>query len=289
MLDKLLREHKAPPGGRPLTADLTEPKLHKLNRLLLDAAFPRHIRPGPALRPLGIRRRDAAACCHLLGARKSRRGYDVLLDLLGSLPVDSRAMSAAAAAAARIGDARAAKPLTQAVRTCRANGLRYLIARAAMQPPPDPYEEHAAGGIVQSLGELGGPKAAEEILAIANTQFQDACLVRPATAAARVLPGLTTPTNRQGVRAFLLAAVRAEGYPMRVRLAAAKAAAGLKLREALPELRDMLQDERESRTMVHVAAWAIQEITGQTPALTEPKSRPGDWIIRAIRSTVRKR
>jgi hypothetical protein len=29
-----------------------------------------------------------------------------------------------------------------------------------------------------------------------------------------------------------------------------------------------------------IAAWAIQEITGQTPSIPQPRLRQGDWILR---------
>jgi len=283
IVDKLLWARKKPPPKKAIAADLHKGKLHKLNRLLLDASFPDHVRPGPVWRPLGILRRDAISCLALLGASKSLEGYDTLLRLLRDLPVDSSAMMAAAGAAARIGDPRAGKLLARAVRVCRDHGRADLIASANMQPTPHPYGDHPAGRIVQALADLRGPEAAADVLAVAAVQFQDRSLTAPSAAAARALPRILTAGNRQAGREFVLSAVRGEGYTATVRFEAAKAAARMKLREALPALREIRTEERRNRTMIHVAAWATQEITGRTPPLPDPKPRPGAWIIRGLR------
>ena len=263
--------------------DIAAMRIWKLNRLLLEAALPGEISPGPTRRRLGILRRNVMACSHLLGRLKHTPARDALLQLLKNLPVDSTALVAVCGALGRVGDAAAVSALTAVLKTCRRNGLKTMIAMAAQQPPPVPYEDRVAASVVSALGELRSPGSVAEILAIANLQYKFARLNAPAAAAAAVLPRFADASNRERIEAFLVHALAGEGYTMPVRYRAAVAAAAMKSRKTLPQLSELLTDLRHSRTMIHAAAWAIQEITGKTPPLTDPRRHPGNWSIRAIR------
>ena len=264
------------------TRQISPERISKLNRLLLEAALPGEISPGPTRRRLGILRRRVMACAHLLGQLKHTPARDSLLQLLKNLPIDSTALVDVCDALGRIGDADTAAALTAVLKTCHRNGLKGMIAMAAQKPPPVPYDGRVTASVVAALGELQSPDSFDAVLGIANLQYKFDRLNIPAVTVAIVLPKFANADNRQRIEAFLVIALAGEGYTMPVRYHAAVAAATIKSRKTLPQLNELIVDLRHSRTMIHVAAWAVQEISGKTPALTDPRRHPGNWSIRAI-------
>ena len=71
-------------------------------------------------------------------------------------------------------------------------------------------------------------------------------------------------------------------YPLTARFDLAKAAGKLKLPSATGPLTTILTEDRLGLTLMLSAAWALQEITGKTPDIPEPKTRQGNWVIQKI-------
>lgn len=226
--------------------------------------------------------RDAAACAYLLGHTASKRAYELQLDLVRSLPVDCVSVAFLAEALGRIGDKQAVKPLMDVVAVCANNGRLALIAQAAQQPPPLPYSHEVAQAVVEALGRLGDPQAAQHVLGIASVNVSNARLNEAAMAAAMILPQWYGGEHDKAIETYLLTVLKGNGYPAPVQYQAARAAVKLKLKSAIEPLKVLMAD-RQNDAMIHITSWALSELTGQKVTPPPPNPRPGDWIIRKLR------
>jgi len=244
--------------------------------------------------------RNIRAGCWLLGEFKSRAALRTRLDLLRTLSssdIGSPILIDLAYSLGRLGDASAVKPLQKALSRCRENGSRVLKIRqsTAPKPPPEPpYSDEVTRSIIEALAAMKATGAVGHIIDVAMVRVKAGRLNFPAATAMRVLPDLVTPANRSAIERCIVAVLGDPLYDKvlqslsvsSARIDAARAAVRLKLRSALPALRAILSDDqRPCRAIIHAAAWAIQELTGRTPLLPDPKQRQGqNWIVRQLGS-----
>lgn len=236
-----------------------------------------------------VHRRNVASCSWILGDMKSKKAYDIQLKILtdtldGKTPwkINSSVLLELVPGLVKIGDRRAVEPLGKVLKKCEREGRAYLRAIIAYRAGP-PYSEVVTGKIIQALGEFKAYQSVGTIIQIADTNVQGLRLSTAASYAYRTLPVLIRDDNRARVEACILKAIPPEdGQSLLARFYASKAAGKLKLQPATPALEGIVKTERPGRRVMRAAAWAIQEITGKTPGIPDPRLRQGDWIIKNI-------
>jgi len=188
--------------------------------------------------------RNVRACCFILGKGRSRRGFDFLIWLL--------------------------------------DGAKYLVAMASMSAPP-PFSPETTAHVIEALAKFSATSATGLICRLAETSYMGVRLGPPVVAAMRTLPDLAGPENIEQVEKVIVAVLADDTCDLASRAYAAKAVAKMKTAAALPALRTLLNQERPSLLVMQTAAWAIQEITGQTPPnIPHPKVNQGNWIIKKL-------
>lgn len=245
------------------------------------------IRKSQKITPFMIREennfmRNVVSCCFILGELRSNQGFDYMLSLRNKVEINSPIMGGLANASRKIGDPRAVEPLSKVLKKCRKRGLEYLIAIASMAPPP-PYSNKITSDIIEALGELKAYSAIDDIIGIVSIQYVGMRLVEPAGGAARTFPKLIQPDNREKIEASILEILNDRVFGITSRSHAAKTAVKLKMKSAVPVLEKILNEERPTLLVMQNAAWAIQELTGKTPPIPQPKIKQGNWIIRQLR------
>ncbi|HUS48434.1 MAG TPA: HEAT repeat domain-containing protein [Phycisphaerae bacterium] len=272
--------------GTDATTDKAAEALTKLAPVIIaqeptgpkDAEMPR---PQDANVPRWVRKlvvRNVRSCAWLLGHFKSPKAYDVQLMLVEKLPVDSQALIDLAGAMAKIGDRRAIAPMLGALKTARKAAPAYLRVLVTGQGSHPPFSEEVTAALIEALSELKASEAVPTILGLVNMQVMGARLKIPAAAAARILPDMVTESNRAGITGAVTAMLRDRAFGRSCLFDATKAAVRLKMNSAVGDLQKVLS-ERDGRQLIHAAAWAVQELTGTTPDLPEPKRNQGEWII----------
>ncbi len=236
-----------------------------------------------------VHRRNIASCAWILGDLKSKKAYDIQLKILtdtldGKTPwkINSSVLLELVPGLVKIGDRRAVEPLGKVLKKCEKDGVRYLRAIIAYRAGP-PYSEVVTGKIMQALGEFKAYQSVGTIIQIADTNVQGLRLSTAASYAYRTFPVLIRDDNRARIEACILKAIPPEdGQSLLARFHACKAAGKLKLQPATPALEGIVKTERPGRRLMRAAAWAIQEITGKTPELPNPRLRQGDWVIKKL-------
>ncbi len=226
-------------------------------------------------------RRNATACCWLLGSLKSKEGYQHQLELLTKLQIDSQVLETLVPGLARIGDRRAVKPLLETLKVCVKAGRRALRAMARDRTPP-PFSEEITGQICQALGDLKAYETLDTILEVIRTDVMGMRLnVASARATDALLP-LVQPTNQSKIEGVLINVLSDDRFALLAKFYAAKAVGKLGCQAALPDLRKLLTEIRPGWKTMYACAWAIQEITSTTPNIPKPRINQGEWIIKKL-------
>jgi len=222
--------------------------------------------------------RNAQSCSWLLGELKSTEGFEYQLHLVKTLEIDSPILVDVVPALGKIGDRRAVGPLLEMLKLCKVRGVQYLVALLSMSPPP-PYSETVTARVIEALAALEAHEAVDTIAKIVATNVRGARLTVAAAGAARALPKLLRADNRDMIETVIVDILSDKSFSLTARFFACKAAGSIKPRRALEGLRMILDEQRPGRLVMRAAAWAIQEITGTTPEIPQPRLKPGDWII----------
>ncbi len=226
--------------------------------------------------------RNAMSCCWGLGELKSEENYDYLLQLVVKLPVESPIIEELSLALGKIGNPRAIIPLNTALKSAHRQGLSYLIAIVNRQSPP-PFIADVSGKLIKALGMLKDHSAVETIVNFALTEYQGLRLPKIASYAAQTLPALVQADNRKKIEDMIVALLSEDKFGLTTQWHAARSAGIMEIQPALPYLQRLLTERRPSLTVMYVAGWAIQEITGQTPVIPpQPQIKQGGWIIKKI-------
>jgi HEAT repeat protein len=227
---------------------------------------------------------NTASCCWLLGELKSHEGFDYQLGMLSNADILSPVLTVQAAAIGKIGDRRAVAPLVGLLEKCRTRGAAWLTATMSGRQPP-PWNPDVPCGIIRGLAAM---KAADQIGAViamgSVTSTYGGRIDESAQATIEALAELATDDNRAAVDRFVTQVVSPDGqYTLTARFRAAKVAAAMETKSALPALQSVLTDERPGRAMMLAAAWAVQQITGQTPQVGEPRRKQDrNWVVTEI-------
>lgn len=227
---------------------------------------------------------NVASCCWLLGELKSTEQFQYQLSVLSEADVVSPVLLVQAPALGKIGDPKAIAPLRSLLGRCSARGQQYLKAVGGGQATP-PWDPQVPNVVVRALADLKAYDALDDILSLGNlTNSRGSRLDACATAIIQSLPALTTPDNTGKVQTFIITVIAERGgYMLTPRFHAVKLAGRMKLEAAMPALLTVLNKERPGRTMMLAAAWAIQEITGKTPEIPEPRRNQGrQWAVRQL-------
>jgi len=224
---------------------------------------------------------NTASCCWLLGKLKSKQMLEYQLSMLPQLDIVSPVLPDAITALADIGDPRAVAPLAQLLERARQQGVRYLRALTRGLPPP-PYDPEVSRRIILALGTLKAYQQIDNVLKIGQAKVMGIRLSVSVTTVSQVVPELITEQNQAKAKAFIIGVLADSGCSLTSRFYAAKTAANMKLTGALPALIQILNQEKIGATLMQCAAWAIQEISGQTPAIPSPRVRQGDWVLKRM-------
>lgn len=226
--------------------------------------------------------RNVVSCCFILGELKSKQGFDYMLSLRNMVEINSPILGAMTNALRKIGDSRAIAPLTKILDKCKTRGYQYLVAIASMSPPP-PYSGKITSDIIETLGELKAYSTIDTIADIVATNYMNMRLAEPAGGAARAFTKLIQPENRTKIEKSILDILNDTSFGLDSRSHAIKTAAKLKIESVVPVLEEILNDQRPTLLVMQTAAWAIQELTGKTPAISQPVTKQGYWIIRQLK------
>ena len=241
---------------------------------------------GPAFEQSKRRRallqRNVASCCWLLGEFKTTAGIEDQIALLKDLPTDSPVLMEAPPALAKIGDRRAVKPLHDLLKLCYLHGVIVLRARLANQPPPVPYSEDVTGAVAQAVADMKAYEAIETMVQVIRTNVGGLRMPIASGYTVWAVTGIETPDNRGKIEKVVLEMLGDDTYQRFGKFQASKAAGKLKLDAAMKDLNRILYEERAGLVMMRAAAWAIQRITGKTPAVPDPKVKQGEWIVTTI-------
>jgi len=225
--------------------------------------------------------RNVRSCSWLLGELKSTEGFDYQLQLVNTLEIDSPILEDVALALGKIGDRRAVGPLLKMLKLCKVRGRQYLVAMLSTMPPP-PYSEMVTARVIEALAAMRAHEAVDTIAGVVATDVQGIRLPVAAAGAARALPKLLRDDNRTTIETAIVDIVSDSAFDLAARFFGCKAAGKIRSRPALEALRNVLNEERPGRTVMRAAAWAIQETTGETPGIPQPRLKQGDWILRKV-------
>ena len=274
--------------GSPDVAGLAaEAMKDNMEKYLKQARQNKTIRKTKKITPFMVRHennfnRNVVSCCFILGELRSKQGFDYMLSLGNMVEINSPIMGGMARALGKIDDNRAVAPLTKILKKCEIRGFEYLTALTQMAPPP-PYSGKITSDIIETLGELEAYSTIDIITNIVSTKVMGMRLPKPAGGAARTFIKLIQPDNREKIEKSILEILGDKAFGLTTRSYAIKTAAKLKIKSAVPILEKILNDQRPTLLVMQTAAWAIQELTGQTPPIPQPKTRPGAWIIQQLR------
>jgi len=236
------------------------------------------------LRKRDYLRRNAGACCWLLGEFKSAVAYDLQLSLLEKLTPNSTVLLELAPALGKIGDKRAVAPLIARLDFYRKCAILCMKAELAAEPCPVPYyHEHGketTAAIIDGLCRLGASESAKLIAMTAGVKVGHLRLDRAAEVAGRMLPALDGPETRKDIDIFINWAGADGAYSPMAQFEIVKAAGRIRTAAALPTLRKVLNEQRRTRIIMEAAAWSIARITGKVPPIPEPRPNEGPWIVR---------
>ena len=242
---------------------------------------------------LPVVERNIRACCRLLGEIRSDAALDAMLGLLSAdwLRIESNVRIELAQAIGEIGaatgDRRAVPALRRVLERCRAVGREYLVAASTGRMPP-PFSEAATAAVIEAIGTLKAFDCAEQVSSAALMKVGRTVFLKPDIAAAgvRALSQLDRADTRGLIEKALCRLIEDPDQSAEARFYAAVAAGELRLKtpDAEEALREALKGtsimSKGDVLLVRAAAWALQEITGKTPALPPIPIDQGSWIIR---------
>ena len=223
--------------------------------------------------------RNIGSCFRLLGAYRSKLSLDIEIELVKSEPADSRLMVDLVWSLGQIGDAKAVAPLEALLAKYVTLGREKLSSIGAMPPPIIPYNDEAAGEVVQALVQLKATGATDNILTMGTMKVGDYRLGEPVFAAMKCCPRLQTPANAARIEAMFSDLIQ-DSHQSALRYSAIAYAAKQGRQQSLPAIRKLLEQERPGQTLMGAAAWAIWKLTGQAPKVPDPATVQGsNWII----------
>ncbi|NLW88071.1 MAG: hypothetical protein GXY38_14505 [Planctomycetes bacterium] len=222
--------------------------------------------------------RNVSAAAWLLARCNSDAGMDQMVKLIGKLHVDNSAMVELARSAGALGDARAAQPLVGALERSTKGAQEHLIVSFFDRPPSLPFSPEVAVALTRALADLKATQALPSIDAAIKTSARGMRLVEPVAAGADALFDLADAATAEPLLKIIL---EDSSFSVGAKYEAARTAGRMKLAALLPQLQQQLA-ERQCRSLINATAWAIEQITGQSPDLPQPLARQGDWIIRTI-------
>ncbi|MFP4105328.1 MAG: HEAT repeat domain-containing protein [Phycisphaerae bacterium] len=222
--------------------------------------------------------RSVAACCRLLGRLNSSAGMDERITLIKSLRADRPLL-------ADVIESLPPDPPQEVIALVSALTKKYAVeGRKTLTPRPmdAQYDEDVVKRVIDAVGHLKMVEAAEGLVDIATTRLAGERLGSPVATALKVLPVLIAEGNRTQILETVEKVLGDKNYRLPViYYQAARSAGLLKAAGAVDELNTHLTDWKLGPKVMYASAWAIQEITGQTPEIGQPQSRQGyDWIIR---------
>jgi HEAT repeat protein len=245
-------------------------------------------------------RRNLKALSYLLGAAKSTQAYKTHLDLLKDVHVQDSLIEQLALSTEQIGDRRAIGPMVKRLTDCANFSERALKLMAGNPEIKISLPEDGASGLIRACVAMKVSEALPIIMRFSSMGFAEYRAKRSAWTADMLMPVLADEQTRPAVIAELrkqinwnYAAGGSEAdsskyrkaqsrkhTSLRCRFESAKSLGRMKANESVEDLRWVITEYRMDRRVMHAAAWAIQKITGRTPAVTLPKPRHGDWIIK---------
>ena len=228
--------------------------------------------------------RNVRSASRLLGRFKSTAGWPMHLRLLTALPVHSKVLQVLPLSLAEIGEDRAVPPLLDVMKACADGAVAELRAMAANTTPSRPHSQAVDAAVGEALMRMGVQAAVPDMLRIAAAGAGPENIYRQQQAAGYLIVYAAETAGAAQKDAVLDHAGKMlldGSYGPWGHFRAALAAGELKAEGLEKPLRTLLA-RRHSRRVMAAAAWALQRITSQTPAIPEPQRKQGDWILQVI-------
>lgn len=233
------------------------------------------------IRSLEVLQRNASSCCRLLARLKSRLAIDEMYMLLNNVRMDSPVLVALAEYFSTVTSEADTIAMAKLLDRLRIRCRQYLAALAAMQPPP-PYDSSITVDVVKILAKLKSPDIELGIFKLATFTFGGTRQEVECSAAIREIRSIISPENTKALESDMIDIV--DSTPLlTLQYEAAVCLGELKSKDALDALRKLLETKRPNKSVIQAAAWALQEITGETPNIPNPLRNEGPWLIRATR------
>ncbi len=230
---------------------------------------------------LAVLQRNASSCCRLLASLKSTLAADQLRAMLAGVQMDSPVLVALAEYYSTVTGEADTKAMANLLDRLKARCGEYLAAIMAMQPPP-PYSREVTVAVIKTLGKLKSPDIERSLIGIMAFQFGATRQEAECAAAIRAVRPILSPENSKAVEGILADIVN-NSLLLTLQYEAAISLGEMKSTDSLDALRTLLNKKRPNKTVMQAAAWAIQEISGETPAVPDPVRHEGNWIIRAAK------
>ena len=225
--------------------------------------------------------RNLASLSYILTTLKSYEAYDERIDLLNKVGVLDPVLKDIATSLGQFGDKRASKSIKKRLVDC-ADYTLWALRQTYLDPiHPKPVPEDNSSALIEAAVKLQIYDALPVIMRFSSMGFERYRAKRSGWTADMMMPALVDEKTRAIVIDELRKQLRRRYAPIRCKFESAKSLGKLKATEALNDLRWLLEDGYDKRLMI-AAAWAIQQITGKTPSIGQPRPYPGDWIIKSI-------
>ena len=245
-------------------------------------------------------RRNLKALSYLLGAAKSTQAYKTHLDLLEGVHVQDSLLEQLALSMGQISESQATGPIVKRMTNCADFSERALRIMSMNPDVKIILPEDNSSGLIHAAVAMKISEALPIVIRFSSMGFGRLRAQRSAWTADMLMPALADKQTRQAVIAELRKQINwnyaARGSQvdspeyrkaqsrtytsLRCRFESAKSLGRMKADEAVEDLRWVITEDRMDRRVMHAAAWAIQKVTGRTPAATMPKPYHGDWIIK---------
>ena len=225
--------------------------------------------------------RNLASLSYILTSLKSYEAYDERIDLLNKVGVLDPVLKDIAASLGQFGDKRASKSIKKRLVDCADYTLWALRETFRDPTHPKPVPEDNSSALIVAAVKLQIYDALPVIMRFSSMGFERYRAKRSGWTADMMMPALVDEKTRPIVIDELRKQLRRRFAPIRCKFESAKSLGKLKAAEALDDLHWLLEERYDKRLMI-AAAWAIQQITGKTPPIGQPRPYPGDWIIKSI-------
>jgi HEAT repeat protein len=200
---------------------------------------------------------------YMASARLDRGQTGVVAELLGHL-----------------GDATALPPILEQLRRADDLGIRQLRLSMTNPMAEVEYDGKVAASIARAAGQLGGPDVLEDLRAIVQAEYRGDVLNVAVEGVIDAYYHLATRIGKQRSAELLMEIIEDEKFSGEGTYRAVYHLGQLKYGPAAARIARIAATPDQPYSIVQVAGWAHEQITGEPTPLAEPEDAPSyDWIL----------